>query len=151
MSGASREVSLRLGRTLYTRKKKSLRTLARYVSFAGALSVASPVLADSDRPDLVNGTGDDPTQPVGKIELLDRYTEAPGPGVEDGTTKQVETNTPFGTPVWNQTGRLFVPFNFMIGWKPTEHTVISAEFGIPIIKDFPVYTFKAQLRVGYLF
>ena len=95
MSGASREVSLRRGRTLYTRKKKSLRTLARYVSFAGALSVASPVLADSDRPDLVNGTGDDPTQPLGKIELLDRYTEAPGPGVEEGTTKQVETNTPF--------------------------------------------------------
>jgi len=303
VSDASREVSLRVGRTLYTRKKKSLRTLARYVSFAGALSVASPVLADSDRPDLVNGTGDDPTQPLGKIELLDRYTEAPGPGVEDGTTKQVETNTPFarieaplrlapqwelnfraeipvvwtngvtpenptgatvsgfgnvlgqawivhdldqrwavalggqliaptstngvasdaweqvtglvvramlpeispgsyfapqarygidfegndngrmlrqlriaptfninlphnlfftlypspdirlnyGTPVWNQTGRLFVPFNFMIGWKPTEHTVISAEFGIPIIKDFPVYTFKTQLRVGYLF
>ena len=87
VSGASREVSLRLGRALYTRKKKSLRTLARYVSFAGALSVASPVLADSDRPDLVNGTGDDPTQPLGKIELLDRYTEAPGPGVEEGTTK----------------------------------------------------------------
>jgi hypothetical protein len=35
--------------------------------------------------------------------------------------------------------------------EPTEHTVISAEFGIPIIKDFPAYTFKTQLRVGYLF
>ena len=57
----------------------------------------------------------------------------------------------YGTPVWNQTGRLFLPLNFMVGWKPTEHTVISAEFGIPIIKDFPVYTFKTQLRVGYLF
>ena len=265
--------------------------------------MAGPVLAGSDRPDLVNGTGDDPTQPLGKIELLDRYTEAPGPGVEEGTTKRVETNTPFarieaplrlapqwelnfraeipvvwtngvtaenptgatvsgfgnvltqawivhdldqrwavalggqliaptstngvasdaweqvtglvvramlpeispgsyfapqarygidfegnddgrmlrqlriaptfninlphnlfftlypspdirlnyGTPVWNQTGRLFLPLNFMIGWKPTEHTVISAEFGIPIIRDFPVYTFKTQLRVGYLF
>ncbi len=265
--------------------------------------MAGPVLADSDRPDLVNGTGDDPTQPLGKIELLDRYTEAPGPGVEEGTTKQVETNTPFarieapfrlapqwelnfraeipvvwtngvtpenptgatvsgfgnvltqawivhdfdqrwavalggqliaptstngvasdaweqvtglvvramlpeissgsyfapqvrygidfegnddgrmlrqlriaptlninlphnlfftlypspdirlnyGTPVWGQTGRLFLPLNFMVGWKPTEHTVISAEFGIPIIRDFPVYTFKTQLRVGYLF
>ena len=45
----------------------------------------------------------------------------------------------------------FLPLNFMVGWKPTEHTVISAEFGIPIIKDFPVYTFKTQLRVGYLF
>ena len=45
----------------------------------------------------------------------------------------------------------FCRLNFMLGWKPTEHTVISAEFGIPIIKDFPVYTFKTQLRVGYLF
>jgi hypothetical protein len=141
----------KLARALYARDRRSLLPLARWALVAGVLSVACPVLADSDRPDLVNGTGDDPTQPLGKIELLGRYTEAPGPGVEDGTTKQVETNTPFGTPVWNQTGRLFVPFNFMIGWKPTEHTVISAEFGIPIIKDFPVYTFKAQLRVGYLF
>jgi hypothetical protein len=37
----------------------------------------------------------------------------------------------YGTPVWNQTGRLFLPLNFMLGWKPTEHIVISAEFGIP--------------------
>ena len=57
----------------------------------------------------------------------------------------------YGTPVWNQTGRFFLPLNFMVGWKPTKHTVISAEFGIPVIKDFPVYTFKTQLRVGYLF
>ena len=264
---------------------------------------AGPALAGADSPNLENGTGDDPTRPLGKIELLDRYTGAPGPGVEEGTTKRVETNTPFaridvpfrltpqwelnfrteipvvwtngvtpenpagatvsgfgnvlgqawivhdldqrwavalggqliaptstngvatdaweqvtgfvvramlpeispgsyfapqvrygidfegnddgrllrqlriaptlninlpynlfftlypspdirlnyGTPVWNQTGRLFLPLNFMVGWKPTEHTVISAEFGIPIIKDFPVYTFKTQLRVGYLF
>lgn len=57
----------------------------------------------------------------------------------------------YGTPVWRQTGRWFVPLNFMVGWKPTEHTVVSAEFGIPIIKDFPVYSFKTQLRFGYLF
>ena len=285
-------------------QERSLFALAFCASVAGVLSVAGPVLAGSDPPDVPNGTGDDPTQPLGKIELLDRYTEAPGPGVEEGTTKQVETNTPFarietppfslapqweldfraeipvvwtdgvtpenptgatvsgfgnvltqawivhdfdqrwavalggqliaptstnsvatdaweqvtgvvvramlpeissgsyfapqvrygidfegnddgrllrqlriaptlninlphnlfftlfpspdirlnyGTPVWNQTGRLFLPLNFMVGWKPTEHTVISAEFGIPIIKDFPVYTFKTQLRVGYLF
>jgi len=294
---------LKLARTLHAQERPSPLALARCASVAGALSVAGPVLADSDRPDLVIGTGDDPTQPLGKIELLDRYTEAPGPGTEEGTTKRVEANTPFarieapfrlapqwelnfraeipvvwtnavapenptsatvsgfgnvltqawivhdldqrwavalggqliaptsingvatdaweqvtgfvvramlpeissgsyfapqvrygidfegndngnilrqlriaptlninlphslfftlypspdirlnyGTPVWNQTGRLFLPLNFMVGWKPTEHTVISAEFGIPIIKDFPVYTFKTQLRVGYLF
>ena len=295
---------VKLARALCAQKKDSLRTLARCASVAGALSVAGPVLAGSDPSDVANGTGDDPTQPLGKIELLDRYTEAPGPGVEQGTTKQVETNTPFarietppfslapqwelnfraeipvvwtngvtpenptgatvsgfgnvltqawivhdfdqrwavalggqliapsstngvatdaweqvtgfvvramlpeispgsyfapqvrygidfegnddgrmlrqlriaptlninlphslfftlypspdirlnyGVPVWNQTGRLFLPLNFMVGWKPTEHTVISAEFGVPIIRDFPVYTFKTQLRVGYLF
>jgi hypothetical protein len=296
-------VLLKQVRALYAQERQSLLNLARCASVAGAVTVAGPVLADSDRPDLENGTGDDPTMPLGKIELLDRYTAAPGPGVAEGTTKSVETNTPFaridapfslspqwelnfrteipvvgtngvtpenptgttasgfgnvlgqawivhdfdqrwavalggqliaptstngvltdaweqvtgvvvramlpeispgsyfapqvrygidfegnddgrmlrqlriaptlninladnlfvtlypspdirlnyGAPVWNQTGRLFLPLNFMLGWKPTEHTVISAEFGIPIIKDFPVYTFKTQLRVGYLF
>ena len=48
----------------------------------------------------------------------------------------------YRAPVHNQTGRLFLPLNFMVGWKPTEHTVVSAEFGIPIINDFLVYTFK---------
>jgi hypothetical protein len=57
----------------------------------------------------------------------------------------------YGTPVYGQTGRFFLPLNFMVGWKPTPHSIISAEFGIPIIKDFPAYTFKTQLRVGYLF
>jgi hypothetical protein len=104
-------------RDFHAQKRRSLLALARCAPLAGALGVAGPVFADSDRPNVANGTGDDPTQPVGKIELLDRYTEAPGPGVG----------------------------------RPTEHIVISAEFGIPIIKDFPVYTFKTQLRVGYLF
>ena len=68
-----------------------------------------PVLAGSDSPDVVNRTGDDPTQPSGKIELLDRYTEAPGPGVEEGTTKQVETNTPFA--------RIEAPFSLAPRWE----------------------------------
>jgi len=262
-----------------------------------------PGLAGASDTDLSDETGDDPTHPFGRIELLDRFTEAPGPGVAQGTTKQVDTNIPFaridapfrlspqwelnfrvelqfvsnnavtsqnptgqqewgfgnvrtqawvireidqrwaaalgaqliaptstngvapptweevtgfvvramlpevspgsyfapqvryaldfgqnptgsklrqvriaptlninlphhmfitlypspdirlnyGTPVVGQTGRFFLPINFMIGWKPTDNTVISAEFGIPIIKDFPAYSFKTQLRVGYLF
>ena len=62
-----------------------------------------------------------------------------------------EIETP-SLPAWlGESPWMFLPLNFMVGWKPTEHTVISAEFGIPIIKDFPVYTFKTQLRVGYLF
>ena len=268
-----------------------------------ALCGAGAAAAGSSDSDLTNETGDDPTYPLGRVELLDRFTEAPGPGVADGTTKHVDTNTPFtrldapfrlapqwelnfrvelpvvstdavtpenpsgriisgfgnvlgqawivhdidqrwavalggqliaptstngvasdaweqvtgfvvramlpeispgsyfapqirygidfggndngstlrqlriaptlnvnlphnlfftlypspdirlnyGTPVWGQPGRFFLPLNFMIGWKPNEHTVISAEFGIPIIKDFPAYSFKTQLRIGYLF
>ena len=85
-------VLLKLARVLDAR---SLLAIARCASVVGALSVAGPALADSDRPDVANATGDDPTQPLGKIELLERYTEAPGPGVEEGTTKRVETNTPF--------------------------------------------------------
>ena len=95
VSGGRGDAALEAVRALYAQERQSLLTLARCASVAGALSVAGPVLADSDRPDLANGTGDDPTQPLGKIELLDRYTEAPGPGVEEGTTKRVETNTPF--------------------------------------------------------
>jgi hypothetical protein len=273
------------------------------VSILAAVFAPPPALAGSDQGVSASGTGDDPTQPLGKIELLDRYTTAPGPGAEEGTTKQIDTNSPFlrievpfriapqwelvfraeipvvstnavtpqnpsgdtvsgfgnvltqgwlvyqidsrwalaagaqaiaptstngvasdaweevtgavvrvmlpelspgsyfapqvrygvdfggndegpmlrqlrlmptlninfphdlfltlypspdirwnfGTPVFGQTGRFFLPLNFMVGWKPTPHTVISAEFGIPIIKDFPAYTFKMQLRVGYLF
>jgi len=85
-------VLLRLARVLDAR---SLLAIARCASVVCALSLAGPVLAGSDPPDVANGTGDDPTQPLGKIELLERYTEAPGPGVEEGTTKRVETNTPF--------------------------------------------------------
>ena len=83
-------------------QERSLFALAFYASVVGALSLAGPAFAGSDSPDVENGTGDDPTRPLGKIELLDRYTEAPGPGVEEGTTKQVETNTPFA--------RIDVPF-----------------------------------------
>ena len=57
----------------------------------------------------------------------------------------------YRAPVHNQTGRLFLPLNFMVGWKPTEHTVVSAEFGIPIINDFRFTLSRTQLRVGYLF
>ena len=96
---------LKLPRTLSAQERRSLVTLARCAAVAVALSFAGPVLADLDRPDVTNATGDgdDPTQPLGKIELLDRYTEAPGPGVEAGSTKQVETNTPFArieAPIW---------------------------------------------------
>jgi hypothetical protein len=283
--------------------RQSIFDFARCTSIAGALCATSPAFAGSSDADLSNDSGDDPTHPLGRIELLHRFTEAPGPGVAEGTTKHVDTNITFarldapirlspqwelnfrvelpvvannavtpenpaghliwgfgniltqawviheidqrcavalggqlipptstngvaletweqvtgfvvramlpelspgsyfapqvryaldfgenptgsklrqvriaptlninlphrlfftlypspdirlnyGTAVWGQTGRLFLPLNFLIGWKPTENTVIPAEFGIPIIKEFPAYTFKTQVRIGYLF
>jgi hypothetical protein len=123
-------VLLTLARGLYPPKRRSLLTLARCASVAGALGLAGPVLAGSDSPDGANATGDDPTRPLGKIELLDRYTEAPGPGVEEGTTKRVETNTPFAridapfrlAPQWELNFRAEIPVVWTNGVTPENPT-----------------------------
>jgi hypothetical protein len=120
---------LKLGRALCAQERLLLLALARCASLAGIL-VAGPVLAGSDSPDVENGTGDDPTKPLGKIELLDRYTEAPGPGVEEGTTKRVETNTPFAridvpfrlTPQWELNFRTEIPVVWTNGVTPENPT-----------------------------
>ncbi len=54
----------------------------------------------------------------------------------------------FGDPVPGQTGRLFLPFDARIGRDLTDHIALSLEIGVPIIKDYPVYNFKAQLRLN---
>ncbi len=122
---------LKLARTLHAKERPSLLALARCLLVAGVLSAAGPVLAGSDRPDLENGTGDDPTQPLGKIELLDRYTEAPGAGVEEGTTKTIQTNTPFArietpplrfAPQWELNFRTEIPVVWTNGVTPTNPT-----------------------------
>ena len=121
---------LKLARALYAQKKESLRTLARCASVAAALSVVGPALAGSDPPDLESGTGDDPTKPLGKIELLDRYTEAPGAGVEEGTIKRVQTNTPFAridapfrvAPQWELNFRAEIPAVWTNGVTPANPT-----------------------------
>ena len=119
--------------------------------------MAGPVLADSDRPDLVNGTGDDPTQPLGKIELLDRYTEAPGPGVEEGTTKRVETNTPFArieaplrlAPQWELNFRAEIPVvwtNGVTAENPTGATVSG--FGNVLTQGWIVHDLDRRWAVA---
>ena len=57
----------------------------------------------------------------------------------------------FGDPVTGQTGRLFLPFDTRIGRKLNDHTAISFEIGIPIIKDYPVYNLKAEVRLNVTF
>jgi hypothetical protein len=54
----------------------------------------------------------------------------------------------FGDPVPGQTGRLFLPFDARIGRDLTDHIALSLEIGVPIIRDYPVYNFKAEVRLN---
>jgi len=54
----------------------------------------------------------------------------------------------FGDPVTGQTGRLFFPFDARVGRDLTDQIALSLEIGVPIIKDYPVYNFKAQVRLN---
>jgi hypothetical protein len=57
----------------------------------------------------------------------------------------------YGDPVTGQTGRLFLPFDVRVGRKLSKDLVLSLEVGVPIIKDYPVYDFKTQVRLNMLF
>jgi hypothetical protein len=57
----------------------------------------------------------------------------------------------FGDPVTGQTGRFFLPFDFRIGRKLSDNSVLSLEIGVPIINDYPVYNFKTALRFNLTF
>ena len=54
----------------------------------------------------------------------------------------------FGDPVTGQTGRWFIPFDIRVGKKFTENFSLSLEVGVPVIRDYPVYDFKTQLRLN---
>jgi hypothetical protein len=53
-----------------------------------------------------------------------------------------------GDPITGQTGRLFLPFDARIGRKLTDNTALSFELGVPIIRDYPVYNVKTQVRLN---
>jgi hypothetical protein len=57
----------------------------------------------------------------------------------------------FGDPIAGQSGRLFLPFDARVGRKLNDRTALSFELGVPIIKDYPVYNFKAQVRLNRTF
>ncbi len=54
----------------------------------------------------------------------------------------------FGDPITGQTGRLFLPFDARVGRKLLDNVVLSLEVGVPIIKNYPVYDFKTQVRLN---
>ena len=53
-----------------------------------------------------------------------------------------------GDPVTGQTGRLFLPTDVRIGCKISDNLALSLEIGLPIIKDYQVYTFKTEARIN---
>ena len=57
----------------------------------------------------------------------------------------------FGQPRSGQTGRLFLPFDALVGAKVTDQMQISLEASVPVVKAYPVYDFKTELRVRVLF
>lgn len=48
-------------------------------------------------------------------------------------------------------GRWFVPANFLIGKMLSKDVVSSVEVGIPVIKEYHVYDFKVEARLGFFF
>ncbi len=57
----------------------------------------------------------------------------------------------YGDAVTGQTGRLFLPFDVMLGRNLTKDVVASIEVSVPIIKDYPVYNFKTEARFNLKF
>ena len=49
------------------------------------------------------------------------------------------------------TGRWFVPINFMVGKMLNQSIISSVEVGFPIINDYQVYDFKIEGRIGFFF
>ena len=54
----------------------------------------------------------------------------------------------YGDPITGQTGRWFIPFDVRFGKKFSDNIALSLEVGAPIIKNYPVYDLKTQLRLN---
>jgi hypothetical protein len=57
----------------------------------------------------------------------------------------------FSDRVTGQTGRLFVPFDARVTKRFSDSLASSLEIGVPIIRQYPVYDFKSQLRINVSF
>jgi hypothetical protein len=53
----------------------------------------------------------------------------------------------YGPAVPGQKGRLFLPADVAVGREITKGVQLSLEISVPIIRDFPVYNFKTELRM----
>jgi hypothetical protein len=57
----------------------------------------------------------------------------------------------FGDPISGQVGRLFLPIDAAVGRKLSDNFVMTLEVSVPVIKNFPVYELKAELKVSATF
>ena len=57
----------------------------------------------------------------------------------------------FGAPIAGQTGRLFLPFDALMGVRLTDKVQLSLEGSVPIVKEYPVYNFKTEARLRIVF
>lgn len=53
-----------------------------------------------------------------------------------------------GDPITGQTGRLFLPFDVRIGRRLSDNSALSLEIGVPIIREYPVYNVKTEVRLN---
>jgi hypothetical protein len=144
-------------RKLGALSKRSASAVPCIISMVPALFATVPARAGSDDDILPNQTGDDPTQPLGKIELLDRFTTIPGPGVAAGKTKPVDTNTPFArieapfqiAPQWGLAFRAEIPVvstNGVTSENPSGQ--VMSGFGNVLTQDWLVYQIDPRWAVA---
>jgi hypothetical protein len=57
----------------------------------------------------------------------------------------------FGDPISGQVGRLFLPIDVAVGRKLSDNFVMTMEVSAPVIKDFPIYELKAELKISATF
>ncbi|HWX26437.1 MAG TPA: transporter [Steroidobacteraceae bacterium] len=57
----------------------------------------------------------------------------------------------YGAPISGQTGRLFLPFDALVGVRLSHKVQLSLEGSVPIVKAYPVYNFKAEARLRIVF
>ena len=57
----------------------------------------------------------------------------------------------YGDPITGQTGRLFLPFDLMVGQNVTKNATLSIEVSAPMVNQYPVYDFKTVARLNVKF
>ena len=81
--------------------------------------------------------------------ICTRFTRSSISSLRPIARHSADPRTP-DAPVTGQTGPLFLPFDVRIGRKLNENTVLSLEVG-PLIKEYPVYNFKTEVKLNALF